>query len=71
MLIQNILGVLKHDYFGFIISLFSLFCIIIFIIIVLFVASFNRIDIPKYETYDKLVEKLTFAIEHTAGFHVE
>lgn len=33
--------------------------------------SFNRIDIPNYETYEKLVEKLTFAIEHTKGFHVE
>ena len=33
--------------------------------------SFNRIDLPNYETYDKLLEKLTFAIKHTTGFHVE
>lgn len=34
-------------------------------------SSFNRIDLPSYETYEKLVEKLTFAIEHTTGFFVE
>ena len=33
--------------------------------------SFNRIDLPPYETYEKLYDKLSFAIEHTAGFHVE
>ena len=33
--------------------------------------SFNRIDLPPYESYDKLYEKLTCAIEQTIGFHVE
>ena len=33
--------------------------------------SFNRIDLPLYKSYEKLLEKLTFAIEHTAGFYVE
>ena len=33
--------------------------------------SFNRVDLPPYETVDKLKEKLTCAIEETAGFHVE
>lgn len=32
---------------------------------------FNRIDLPPYETYDKLYEKLTQAIEETCGFAVE
>ncbi|OTF70747.1 E3 ubiquitin-protein ligase SMURF2-like protein [Euroglyphus maynei] len=32
---------------------------------------FNRIDIPPYENYDKLFEKLTQAIEETCGFAVE
>lgn len=32
---------------------------------------FNRIDIPPYESYDKLYEKLTQAIEETCGFAVE
>lgn len=33
--------------------------------------SFNRIDIPPYETYDKLYDKLLTAIEETCGFAVE
>ncbi|NWS55959.1 SMUF2 ligase, partial [Chunga burmeisteri] len=33
--------------------------------------SFNRIDIPPYESYDKLYEKLLTAIEETCGFAVE
>ncbi|UYV61041.1 SMURF1 [Cordylochernes scorpioides] len=33
--------------------------------------SFNRIDIPPYESYEKLFEKLTQAIEETCGFAVE
>lgn len=33
--------------------------------------SFNRIDIPPYETYEKLYEKVTQAIEETCGFAVE
>ena len=33
--------------------------------------SFNRIDLPPYESYEKLYEKLTWAIEQTVGFHVE
>ncbi|XP_015792584.1 E3 ubiquitin-protein ligase SMURF2-like [Tetranychus urticae] len=32
---------------------------------------FNRIDLPPYETYEKLYEKLTQAIEETCGFAVE
>ncbi|KAH9419620.1 E3 ubiquitin-protein ligase smurf2 [Dermatophagoides pteronyssinus] len=32
---------------------------------------FNRIDIPPYENYEKLFEKLTQAIEETCGFAVE
>ncbi|KAJ6221143.1 hypothetical protein RDWZM_006955 [Blomia tropicalis] len=32
---------------------------------------FNRIDIPSYESYEKLLEKLTQAIEETCGFAVE
>ncbi|CAH2291957.1 E3 ubiquitin- ligase SMURF2 [Pelobates cultripes] len=32
---------------------------------------FNRIDIPPYENYDKLYEKLLTAIEETCGFAVE
>ena len=32
---------------------------------------FNRLDLPPYETYEKLYEKLTCAIEQTVGFHVE
>lgn len=32
---------------------------------------FNRIDIPSYENYQKLYEKLTQAIEETCGFAVE
>ncbi|XP_067123380.1 E3 ubiquitin-protein ligase SMURF2 isoform X2 [Centruroides vittatus] len=32
---------------------------------------FNRIDIPAYESFEKLFEKLTQAIEETCGFAVE
>ncbi|KAL3876572.1 hypothetical protein ACJMK2_034407 [Sinanodonta woodiana] len=32
---------------------------------------FNRIDIPPYETYEKLLAKLTQAVEETCGFAVE
>ncbi|KAJ0000758.1 hypothetical protein NQD34_005778 [Periophthalmus magnuspinnatus] len=32
---------------------------------------FNRIDIPPYETYEKLYEKLLTAVEETCGFAVE
>ncbi|KAM7001917.1 LOW QUALITY PROTEIN: E3 ubiquitin-protein ligase SMURF2 [Passerculus sandwichensis] len=32
---------------------------------------FNRIDIPAYESYEKLYEKLLTAIEETCGFAVE
>ncbi|XP_030750487.1 E3 ubiquitin-protein ligase SMURF2 [Sitophilus oryzae] len=32
---------------------------------------FNRIDIPPYETYQALLEKLTQAVEETCGFAVE
>ncbi|MGH0192301.1 UNVERIFIED_CONTAM: hypothetical protein FKN15_007679 [Acipenser sinensis] len=33
--------------------------------------SFNRIDVPPYESYEKLYEKLLTAIEETCGFFVE
>lgn len=36
-----------------------------------FLSSFNRIDIPPYESYDKLYDKLLTAIEETCGFAVE
>ncbi|KAL7979266.1 hypothetical protein Chor_015290, partial [Crotalus horridus] len=32
---------------------------------------FNRIDIPPYESYEKLYEKLVTAVEETCGFAVE
>lgn len=32
---------------------------------------FNRIDLPNYERYEKLFEKLTQAIEETCGFAIE
>ncbi|XP_063234508.1 E3 ubiquitin-protein ligase SMURF1 isoform X2 [Bacillus rossius redtenbacheri] len=32
---------------------------------------FNRIDIPPYESYQKMYEKLTQAVEETCGFAVE
>lgn len=32
---------------------------------------FNRIDIPPYDNYQKLVDKLTQAVEETCGFAVE
>lgn len=34
-------------------------------------SSFNRIDIPPYESYEKLYEKLRIAVEETCGFAVE
>lgn len=39
--------------------------------LLLCLCSFNRIDIPPYESYDKLYEKLLTAIEETCGFAVE
>ena len=33
--------------------------------------SFNRIDLPPYDSYQLLYEKLTIAVEQTVGFHVE
>uniref|UniRef100_H2YQB8 E3 ubiquitin-protein ligase n=1 Tax=Ciona savignyi TaxID=51511 RepID=H2YQB8_CIOSA len=32
---------------------------------------FNRIDLPPYETYEKLLDKLTCAVENTCGFYTE
>ncbi|XP_050704084.1 E3 ubiquitin-protein ligase SMURF1-like [Eriocheir sinensis] len=32
---------------------------------------FNRIDLPPYESYSKMLEKLTQAVEETCGFAVE
>lgn len=46
-------------------GLWSLTCIC------LSVFSFNRIDIPPYESYEKLYEKLLTAVEETCGFAVE
>jgi hypothetical protein len=34
-------------------------------------ASFNRIDLPPYRSYDVLVNKLTMAVEETVGFGQE
>ena len=36
-----------------------------------FFCSFNRIDIPPYESYEKFYDKLTCAVEETCGFAVE
>lgn len=33
--------------------------------------SFNRVDIPPYESYEKMMDKLTCAVEETCGFAVE
>ncbi|KAF3846721.1 hypothetical protein F7725_003799 [Dissostichus mawsoni] len=33
--------------------------------------TFNRIDVPPYESYEKLYEKLLTAVEETCGFAVE
>lgn len=33
--------------------------------------SFNRIDLPQYQSYQQLHSKLTCAIEQTIGFYVE
>jgi E3 ubiquitin ligase SMURF1/2 len=32
---------------------------------------FNRLDLPPYETYEKMSDKLTQAVEETCGFAVE
>ena len=39
--------------------------------ILLSIFSFNRIDIPPYESYEKFHDKLTCAVEETCGFAVE
>ena len=36
-----------------------------------FFFSFNRLDLPPYETYKKMFEKLSLAVNHTIGFHSE
>jgi len=33
--------------------------------------SFNRIDLPPYQSYEVMVAKVTMAMEQTAGFGVE
>uniref|UniRef100_A0A8C0DWV0 E3 ubiquitin-protein ligase n=1 Tax=Balaenoptera musculus TaxID=9771 RepID=A0A8C0DWV0_BALMU len=38
---------------------------------VLFLFSFNRLDLPPYKSYEQLKEKLLFAIEETEGFGQE
>lgn len=40
-------------------------------VMVTLVCSFNRIDLPPYDSYQLLYEKLTIAVEQTIGFHVE
>jgi len=40
-------------------------------IVLLFLFSFNRIDLPPYESYEKLLDKLTCAVENTCGFFTE
>ena len=42
------------------------YCIINLHFLVIF--SFNRMDLPPYETYDELRKKLLIAIENTEGF---
>jgi E3 ubiquitin ligase SMURF1/2 len=32
---------------------------------------FNRLDMPAYETREKMIDKLTQAVEETCGFAVE
>ena len=32
---------------------------------------FNRLDVPPYETFEKMSDKLTQAVEETCGFAVE
>lgn len=34
-------------------------------------ASFNRLDLPPYKSYEQLKEKLLYAIEETEGFGQE
>ena len=34
-------------------------------------ASFNRLDLPPYKTYEQLREKLMYAVEETEGFAQE
>lgn len=41
------------------------------IVMLPFLLSFNRLDLPPYKSYEQLVEKLTFAIEETEGFAQE
>lgn len=36
-----------------------------------FLASFNRLDLPPYKSYEQLKEKLLYAIEETEGFGQE
>lgn len=39
--------------------------------LILFLFSFNRLDLPPYKSYEQLKEKLLFAIEETEGFGQE
>lgn len=39
--------------------------------ILIFLYSFNRIDMPPYKSYEALVAKLTMAVEETVGFGQE
>lgn len=46
-------------------------CVVLCVFLSTRVHSFNRVDIPPYENYDKLYDKLLTAIEETCGFAVE
>ena len=46
-------------------------CKAIFNLILTFFYSFNRLDLPPYESYDKLFDKLSLAVNHTIGFYSE
>ncbi len=37
----------------------------------IFLGSFNRLDLPDYKSYDILASKLTIAVEETVGFGQE
>lgn len=39
--------------------------------LILYLCSFNRLDLPEYKTYDALANKLTTAVEETVGFGQE
>jgi len=44
------------------------FCFVFLIIIIFPKCSFNRLDLPPYQSYHKLKEMLRIAVENTEGF---